>query len=102
MEAEAEIQSGDSTMNEGEQGDVTMKNPLIDVNVVEQKDMVFVLKISKSLHSATLVVCAEDIKCPLINSMIIGKQALHVLINCICLFMCAGKLGDSAVCAVCA
>jgi hypothetical protein len=91
-------------MNEGEQGDVTMKNPLIDVNVVEQKDMVFVLKISKSLHSAsaTLVVCAEDIKCPLINSMIIGKQALHVLINCIFLFMCAGKLGDSAVCAVCA
>ena len=57
---EQDTQNGDSNVNEREGGDVTMKLPLIDVNVVEKIDMVFMLKISKSLctESATLVVCA--------------------------------------------
>ena len=58
MEAEEEIQNGDSNVNEVERGDVTMKLPLIDVNVVEQIDMVLVLKISKCLFS-----CERDTCC---------------------------------------
>ncbi len=46
-----EIQNGDSNVNEGERGDVTIKLPLVDVDVVEQIDMVFVLKISKCIFS---------------------------------------------------